>query len=543
MKHTLLLLALLTLFGGAALAQTPPTAPVPDPKLSAPVPKPGWVLTFDDEFNGTTLDTSKWTAYDHASDINGEQQYYAPNDVTVQDGFVRLKSEKRSYGGRDYTSGEIRTRDKFGQKYGFFEFRARLARTAGTWSAEYLITESEVWPPEVDVEEYLGREPGWVHLTNHYLTLDGVHESSHSQTDTPDDWTQWHTYAVDWEPNRVTWFVDGTQRGQSPDDGTVSHIPMYVRINTALGGWGGDLTGGQWPQFHDVDWVRVWRKNSQPPPVNAGADLEATLPQGKVTLNGTSCSPMGLARALWSVVNGPGPVTFADPHALDTAATFTKSGTYTLRLSVHDGNVGASDTMRVVVNPAHVTQLTATADAYSIVNSLDPALHASGGETTLQVGGRPANGGDNNSRDRVKAYLTFDMAGVKSVGRAVLRLYGGLRYDGGTTPLPCAVYGVRDVTWDEKQGDWKTSPALGPQVASFSVIPTVHHGTERGQDIDVTDYVRARLAAGASKIGFAVVPQDTAGALWAFFHSREADTGKPRLIITPTTAISLRRSR
>ena len=74
MKHTLSLLALLTTLSGAALAQTPP---VPDPKLSAPAPKPGWVLTFDDEFNGTTLDTAKWTAYDHASDINGEQQYYA----------------------------------------------------------------------------------------------------------------------------------------------------------------------------------------------------------------------------------------------------------------------------------------------------------------------------------------------------------------------------------------------------------------------------------------------------------------------------------
>ena len=50
-----------------------------------------------------------------------------PDDVSVAEGFVRLKSEKRAYGGRDYTSGEIRTRDKFGQQYGLFEFRARLA--------------------------------------------------------------------------------------------------------------------------------------------------------------------------------------------------------------------------------------------------------------------------------------------------------------------------------------------------------------------------------------------------------------------------------
>ena len=184
----------------------------------------------------------------------------------------------------------------------------------------------------------------------------------------PTTGTQWHTFAVDWQANRVTW-VCGRRaaRGSPRRDGNVSHVPMYVRINTALGGWGGDLTGGQWPQFHDVDWVRVWRRPSQPPPVNAGADLETSLPQGKVTLNGTSCSPMGTARATWSVVGGPGPVTFADPHALNSAATFTRPGTYTLRLSVHDGNVGASDTVCVVVNPANITTLTATADAYSIV--------------------------------------------------------------------------------------------------------------------------------------------------------------------------------
>ena len=67
--------------------------------------------------------------------------------------------------------------------------------------------------------------------------------------------------------------------------------------------------------------------------------------------------------------------------------------------------------------------------------------------------------------------------------------------------------------------------------------------TERWHDIDVTNYVRARRTAGPGTIGFAVVPQDTAGALWAFFHSREADDGKPRLLITPAVTVSPRRAR
>ncbi|MGH9871912.1 MAG: PKD domain-containing protein, partial [Pyrinomonadaceae bacterium] len=93
---------------------------------------------------------------------------------------------------------------------------------------------------------------------------------------------------------------------------------------------------------------------NQSPAVNAGADQTFALPQ-TATLHGTATDdglPQGSALLTnWSAIGGPGTVTFDDPNALDTSASFISAGTYVLRLTVDDGALSTSDDLTVTVQP------------------------------------------------------------------------------------------------------------------------------------------------------------------------------------------------
>ncbi|UJS17547.1 MAG: hypothetical protein L3J17_00415 [Candidatus Jettenia sp.] len=98
----------------------------------------------------------------------------------------------------------------------------------------------------------------------------------------------------------------------------------------------------------------VVAQGNQSPTVNAGADQSITLSNNAI-LNGTVTddglpNPPGVVTTTWSVVNGPGTVTFADVNAVDTTASFSDAGTYVLRLTADDSALTASDELTVVVN-------------------------------------------------------------------------------------------------------------------------------------------------------------------------------------------------
>ncbi|MCB9155906.1 MAG: S8 family serine peptidase [Caldilineaceae bacterium] len=94
---------------------------------------------------------------------------------------------------------------------------------------------------------------------------------------------------------------------------------------------------------------------NQPPTVNAGADQSITLPAAANLMGSASDdglpTPANLV-ATWSVVSGPGTVTFGNANALNTTASFTGAGVYTLRLTASDGALATSDDLVITVNPA-----------------------------------------------------------------------------------------------------------------------------------------------------------------------------------------------
>ena len=95
---------------------------------------------------------------------------------------------------------------------------------------------------------------------------------------------------------------------------------------------------------------------NQPPVVNAGANQTITLP-ASASLDGTVGddglpNPPGSIAPSWTKVSGPGTVSFGNPSAIDTTASFTAAGTYVLRLTASDGALSSGDDVTVTVNPA-----------------------------------------------------------------------------------------------------------------------------------------------------------------------------------------------
>ncbi len=132
---------------------------------------------------------------------------------------------------------------------------------------ERQIPEERPWYTEIDIMEFLGHEPNVVYATLHYHTFDGQKQSSSGTLKGIVDFTKdFHIYTVEWDPDEIRWLVDGKMI-HSTNDG-IPHTPHYLILNTAVGGqWPGNPDGGTaFPQYHDIDYVRVYQRTVYFPP-------------------------------------------------------------------------------------------------------------------------------------------------------------------------------------------------------------------------------------------------------------------------------------
>jgi beta-glucanase (GH16 family) len=247
-----------------------PTAALADP------PGDDWTLVFSDDFNGTTLNKNKWsTCYWWADEKkgctnggSGDLHWYQPDDVFVNNGILRLRAQKRQMNGYEYTSGMISSHDKFAFQYGYAEMRAKMPKGRGFWTTFWLGSQGKKWPPEIDIAEYLGSEPNNVHMTVHYSTPTSKHQSSPWGYTGADFSADYHTYAVEWNPKEIIWYVDGIERRRRfTATENIPHEAMYVMATFALGkAWINtppDETT-PFPSYHNIDYIKVWRHKDSP---------------------------------------------------------------------------------------------------------------------------------------------------------------------------------------------------------------------------------------------------------------------------------------
>ncbi len=223
-----------------------------------------WRLLWHDEFENSAVDPGKWRIEDLHLIKNNELQYYAPDEVYVENGDLVLRSRKRTYWGfdsngdwgrYDYTSGLVETRNRFAHTFGRIEVRAILPWTQGMWPAHWMLPSSGAWPPEIDIMEMLGHAPQAVYMTHHWGTWPDV-QSDGGVYIGPVFAADYHTFGLEWQPGRLDWYVDGQVRFTSQTE--VPTQPFYLILNTAVGGtWPGNPDGTTvFPQYHRIDYAR-----------------------------------------------------------------------------------------------------------------------------------------------------------------------------------------------------------------------------------------------------------------------------------------------
>ena len=243
-----------------ALCRVASAAPTPS------IPVPGNVhLTFDDEFDGDSLDTSKWwTTFNMRNRKRGptDQGYYSDSAVTVDHGNAVITTTDQSVGDKPYTTGVLCTAGTFLQKGGIFEVRAQLPDTRGLLTSFWLNARHN--PPEIDVYEAFGQSPADVEQTNHWRDPEtDRHKAQRSDYYFPAGDSAaagFHVYDVVWDPGRsISWYVDGHLTGRH--ETCVPDEPMYMYLQVAVkpSGPAGPTPDSKFPAVYKIDYVRVFQ--------------------------------------------------------------------------------------------------------------------------------------------------------------------------------------------------------------------------------------------------------------------------------------------
>jgi beta-glucanase (GH16 family) len=264
-----------------------PVAPPPLP----PAPRFPGTLVWSDEFNGpngAAPDASRWTP-ETGPGVNNELQFYTNNRNARLDGAGNLVLQARrevtagSSCPRDpisgsttcqYTSARLNTFGKLSFTYGRVEARIKVSGTQGLWPAFWMLGSNffsgTPWPAsgEIDIMEYVGRDPNRTYSTLHAPAYFGGGGFGATRDLGGNVTTAFHVFAVEWDSNHMTFFVDGNafftvnrDQLESTRGPWVFDHPFFIILNNAVGGDfpGPPGAGTVLPQDMVIDYVRVFQ--------------------------------------------------------------------------------------------------------------------------------------------------------------------------------------------------------------------------------------------------------------------------------------------
>jgi beta-glucanase (GH16 family) len=266
--RSLLVCAALLLAAGCAGAtgSTEPdllqALPAPSPPPTAvPTPPPGrsssgtgrdasgvaWRQVNSFDFDETTLDPKVWNRYNSVGGFgNG---FRRPSAITVENGMLRITARGNVSGGMGHERDQL---------YGRWEFRARTEKGRGRGAAMLLWPQTENKDDgELDMMEVPREDRTEAHFVIHFS---GQNKQAGSKVS--GDFSQWHTFAMEWLPNRITWFVDGVKQFETVDKNVIPKVPMHLTMQLDMGPFeewipAADATTPAEVSL-EVDWVKIF---------------------------------------------------------------------------------------------------------------------------------------------------------------------------------------------------------------------------------------------------------------------------------------------
>ncbi|HJP64251.1 MAG TPA: glycoside hydrolase family 16 protein [Mucilaginibacter sp.] len=231
--------------------------------------KPVYSLVWSDDFDGATIDETKWNFETGSLGVNNEKEYYQKANAGIEDGNLVISAKKETVNGFAYTSARLNTMGKFSQTYGRIEARIKVPMGQGMWPAFWMLGDNintVSWPQcgELDIMEHVNAT-STIYGTMHW-NVNGHAQYGNTTQSTPGEY---HLYAIEWDKNEIRWYVDSYlyQTGNIKDNVNTTgafHLPFFIILNLAVAGDfpGANIDESLLPEKMYVDYVKVYKQTN-----------------------------------------------------------------------------------------------------------------------------------------------------------------------------------------------------------------------------------------------------------------------------------------
>jgi len=264
LRQVSVLAAALLCVGAVACADPGAATPERTSTGGVPIP-PSYHYVAGDEFDGSALDTSKWRAYDSLS--SNQVSHFRPSQVTQSGGELRIVGHGRDSSGAANVSGAACWCGTGGnQTYGIWAVKAKLDAGKGYAPAMLLWPQSNRWPTDGETDIIETVQPKRI------SDVASVHwgDPPNGQRESGKTWgdfTRWHIFWVDWQPDYIRIYVDRTlvyDSTTSTKNPVIPSKPMHLVLQQEPGPYAPDV----WLPAPDastpdqvvmhIDWVRYY---------------------------------------------------------------------------------------------------------------------------------------------------------------------------------------------------------------------------------------------------------------------------------------------
>jgi hypothetical protein len=283
---------------GATSPATPTAGTTTPPPIGAPpFPAPAgkrWRVAFSEEFNNGGYDRTKltpcfdWNNGDCTVSFNNGREYYDPAQVRVSGGTAKLVAEPSSTpkskpacrdGRCTYKAGLLSTARAdagsddylFRFTYGYVESRFKFPATQGFFTAFWMLPAdpSFSYRSEIDILEVLGDDPTTMFMTYHYDNRGTSFNANKGKYNNgacavKNYANNFVRMGVDWQPNRIAWYIDGVRCAEFTNAGAIENGPMQLILHMMVDNdwqqqWNVGLKDPTLARQLEVDYIRVFQ--------------------------------------------------------------------------------------------------------------------------------------------------------------------------------------------------------------------------------------------------------------------------------------------